>query len=144
MKINYLVKLKKINLNEQLVNNILNLAANILKIKKGFEVSVIIIGDQKIKSLNKKFRKKNQVTDVLSFSAQEGNQILPQETDYLGEIFICYPQIIRQAKKYNNSIKDEFSLLLVHGFLHLLGYDHIKQSDYLKMKKLEEKIIVKL
>jgi probable rRNA maturation factor len=144
MKINYLVKLKKINLNKQLVNNILNLAANILKIKKGFEVSVIIIGDQKIKSLNKKFRKKNQVTDVLSFSAQEGNQILPQEVDYLGEIFICYPQVIRQAKKYNNSIKDEFSLLLVHGFLHLLGYDHIKQADYLKMKKLEEKIIVKL
>lgn len=102
----------------------------ILKIKLP-EISVVIVGDTKIKVLNKKYLKRNRVTDVLAFN--------------YGEIFICLPQAKRQAKKLGHSLKKELGILLIHGLLHIAGYDDQTKKGYNKMankqKELWEKAI---
>lgn len=90
------------------------------------EISLVIIGEAKIKELNKKYRKKNRVTDVLAF-------------DY-GEIFICLPQAKRQAKQIGHSLKKELAILLIHGILHLAGYDDERKRDYNKIVKKQDEI----
>ena len=86
-----------------------------LKIVKLEELSLVLVGEGRIKALNKKYKGKNKVTDVLSF-------------DY-GEIFICVPQAKKQAKKLNHSLKEELSFLLIHGILHIAGYNHKQQKE---------------
>lgn len=83
------------------------------------EVSVVIVNEAKIKELNKKYRKRNKVTDVLAF-------------DY-GEIFICLPRAKKQAKQLKHSLKKELAILLIHGILHLAGYSDETKQDYNKM-----------
>jgi probable rRNA maturation factor len=133
-------------INNKLVKKIISLTAKEVKQEGNFEITILLIGDKKIRSLNKKYRHKDSVTDVLSFSQKEGQAIvLPdKEAHYLGDIFIAYPQVIKQAKKYNHSDKEEFSLLLIHGVLHLLGYDHVTKKDDITMKQIQEKIMTKL
>lgn len=94
------------------------------------EVSLVIVGEKKIKELNRKYRKKNKVTDILAF-------------DY-GEIFICLPQAKKQAKKLGHSLKKELAILLIHGILHLAGYDDRAKKDYNKMIKKQQEIWQKL
>ena len=105
------------------------------------QISIVIVGDQGIKTLNQKYRKKNEVTDVLSFvqSDIEAKYRLTND-QYLGEIFIDFRQAERQAE----NIKDEILNLLVHGYLHLKGYTHDNDKDMTKMKKLTEKIVLKI
>ena len=93
--------------------------------------------------LNRKYRKINQVTDVLSFPL--GSFKLPKKIPHLlGDIVICIPKLKEQAKKNSNSLKNEFELLLVHGFLHLLGFDHEKNRESWEktLKKLYQKQIL--
>ncbi len=107
-----------------------------LAIKKS--VSIVLVKDKKIQELNKIYRRKNKVTDVLSFGDWN-------DQEFLGEIIICLPQAKRQAKKYNTSLEQELTRLLVHGILHLSGFDH-EQSKLKekKMFKLQEEIIEKI
>lgn len=105
----------------------------VYKIKKR-EVSIAIVGDTRIRSLNNIYRKKDKVTDVLSF---EG------EGDYLGEIIICFNQIKRQAKKANRKVEDELIFILVHGFLHLVGMNDETEINRLKMIKKGNELIDK-
>lgn len=119
---------------------LLKKASQELKLKNK-EVSVAIVGETAIKQLNTTYRKRNKVTDVLSFSERDVNKKELIAGGYLGEIVICYPQAKRQAKKYGHSFKKEFSLLFIHGFLHLLGYNHEKSKDAEVMEALEEKIL---
>ena len=113
-----------------------------IKSAKNLEVSVAVVGDSAIKKLNKAYRGKDEVTDVLSFdemsSAVEKHFMAK---DFLGEIVICYQQAKRQAKKSRHSLGDEIQLLLTHGFLHLLGYDHQVKKEAIKMRSMEEKIV---
>lgn len=108
-----------------------------LGIKKG--VSIVLAGDKKIKSLNSLYRRKNRVTDVLSF----GDFSIPSgEKDFLGEIVICLPQARRQAKSYGISVKQELARLLLHGILHLAGYEHEKGGKEEKeMSRMQERIL---
>lgn len=94
------------------------------------ELSIVLVGDAKIKSLNTKYRKKNRITDVLAF-------------DY-GEIIICLPQAKRQAKELKHSLKKELAILLVHGILHLAGYNDETVDGYNAMTKMQNKIIKNL
>lgn len=107
-----------------------------LAIKKN--ISIVLVKDKKIQELNRIYRKKNKVTDVLSFGDWN-------DKEFLGEIIICLPQAKRQAKKYNTTLKQELTRLLVHGILHLAGFDH-EQSKLKekKMFKLQEEIIEKI
>lgn len=129
---------KKISL--KLIKQWLKKAQSVLKLKKDLEISIGIVGDEEMKKLNKIYRGKNKITDVLSFG--EVDSKFSSGQDYLGEIIICYPQSVRQAKKAKQTISQEIELLLVHGLLHLLGHDHEKIKENKVMRDLEQKIIV--
>jgi len=102
----------------------------VLKLKK--EVSLVLVGDAKMKEVNKKYRQKNQTTDVLSF-------------EELNEIFICLPVAKRQAKLLKTGLKPELTRLLVHGIVHLEGYNHEKSAREAKrMFAVEAKILNKI
>lgn len=96
------------------------------------EVSVAIVGDKTISKLNKRYLHKNVATDVLAFTGED---------NFLGEIIIDYEQTKRQAVIYNSSIKDELVFVLVHGLLHLIGYDDKTEKERREMEKLAEKFI---
>ena len=96
------------------------------------EVSIAFVGSMRMKELNKKYRKKDKLTDVLSFSG---------ENNFLGEIVINYTQIKKQAKKFNNNPTEELVFILVHGLLHLLGYKDETEVGQREMEKLGEKFI---
>ena|SRR3989338_1037768 len=114
---------------------VLNAGLKAAKFKGKAEVSVNLVGEGKMRSLNKKHRKKDKPTDVLSFPLGGGN----------GDIFICLSIAKKQAKSENMSIEKKLAQLTVHGFLHLLGYDHeISPKEAKSMLKLEEKILSNL
>lgn len=98
------------------------------KIKK--EISIAILSPAEIKKLNKIYRQKNKVTDVLSFNLDD-EQIL-------GEIVICLDQAKKQAKEKKTSLQAELKLLVVHGTLHLLGYDHEISTASAERQEAEE------
>lgn len=108
------------------------------KIKLNGDLEVNIVGDKEIKDLNYRFRGLNKVTDVLSFAWQEDKII---KTKSLGQIYICYPQIERQAKELSVNTAEEFTRMLTHGLLHIMGYDHVRKSDAKKMFKIQEEIV---
>ena len=85
------------------------------------EVSLAFVGDRAIRTLNRKFMKKDRPTDVLSFPLGEKG---PDGKYYLGDIMIAVPVAFRQAKEKGHALDRELRLLAIHGFLHLLGYDH--------------------
>ncbi len=120
------------------------LAKKILKEenKKEAELNIILVGQGRIKKLNKKYRGKNKITDVLSFSSQKNKKefIVPlEEKKKLGEVVICLRRVRKNAKRYNSDFKEELTRVLIHGILHLLGYDHEKSEvEAKKMKKKEE------
>lgn len=110
------------------------------KIKLNGELEINIVGKKEITDLNFRFRGLNKVTDVLSFAWQEDKII---KTESLGQIYICYPQIVRQATELSVNVKEEFVRMLIHGLLHILGYDHVKKQDAKKMFKIQEEIVSK-
>lgn len=90
------------------------------------ELSIALVGQARIKELNKKYRKKNRVTDVLSFNYDDS-----------GEVVICLKETRKNALKYQSTFKRESARALIHGILHLLGYDHEKTE--IGAEKMEEK-----
>ena len=117
------------------------ISASILRaVEKGrAELSVALVGDEEMRPLNAKYRKKNKTTDVLSFSADPG---ISSEAGLLGDVIISIEQAKRQAKERNHSLKKEMVTLLIHGILHLLGYDHERSQRQAKiMASLEQKLL---
>ena len=101
-------------------------------------ISLAFVDEVEIKKLNKKFRKKNKPTDVLSFSAQGGPASGGEsEKNYLGEIVICPTVVKENAEKDKITFKKELIKVFIHGILHLLGYDHEKSEK--GAKEMEEK-----
>ena len=104
-------------------------------------LNIVIVDNKKIQELNKIYRDKDAVTDVISFAFEESDNLKYDNMRFLGEIYISYDKCVEQAKEYGHSIKREFCYLAVHGLLHLLGYDHIKEEDKKIMRALEEEIL---
>ena len=104
--------------------------------RKNHEFSVLLTNNKKMKKLNFKFRKKNKTTDVLSFPIKIKNK----NSLYIGDIAISY-EIIKNRSKETNFFT-EFDKMWIHGYLHLIGYDHKKLDDYSKMFR-KEKLILK-
>lgn len=103
------------------------------------EITVVFSDDGFIKLLNKRYRQKASATDVLSFGQKAS---LPgQSVKILGDIVISVDAAKKQAKEYGNSIKKEIVILIIHGFYHILGYDHYRKNDYKSMKKKENKAL---
>jgi len=94
--------------------------------KEKLELSIVLVGQARIRKLNKKYRRKNRSTDVLSFTYDDS-----------GEIVICLPEVKKNAKKFHSPLQKELAKVLIHGILHLLGYDHEKSEK--AAKEMEEK-----
>ena len=107
---------------------------------KGKKVSLTLLlsNNKNIKKLNKKFRKKNKPTNILSFPSE--NKFNLNKNLYLGDMTISYEFINIPSFVTNLEFKEKVVKIFIHGFLHLLGYDHIKLKDFKKMLKEEEKI----
>ncbi|OGH86256.1 MAG: rRNA maturation RNase YbeY [Candidatus Magasanikbacteria bacterium RIFOXYC12_FULL_33_11] len=114
------------------------------KNKKDGLISVNIVGDKKIREINKNYRGKDKVTDVISFALEEGENFFQMGEKDFGDIFICLPQIKRQAKENNISAREEMTRMLVHGVLHILGFDHMKEKDAKTMFAMQEKFVKNL
>jgi probable rRNA maturation factor len=100
------------------------------------ELSVLFIGDRAMRTLNKTWRNKDRTTDVLSFPLREG-RFLHIQPDMLGDIVISVPVAARQAKDAGHSLTFELERLLVHGLVHLLGYDH--EQGLKEARRMERK-----
>lgn len=149
MEIEYLVfnnnktssRLLKI-INES-IKNVLKSNILIKFLKKNYHnsskisLAIILIDKNSSKKLNQIWRKKNKIPDVLSFPMLDDDG----KTKILGDIFLTTEKI---AKENKNDLMDGFQKIILHGILHLLGFDHIKDSDYQKMVKLESKILKEL
>lgn len=105
--------------------------------KENSYISVALVEESRIKELNKKYRKKNKPTDVLSFNQIESGSL--SKLKGLGEIIICPRQVKKNALKLKIDFEKELVFCLIHGILHLLGYDHeVSQSESEKMAKKED------
>ncbi len=140
----------KQKLNKKHLNEVAYKTLEIIEFKKPTEISLVISGEKRMKSLNRKYRNINEITDVLSFGNKEprNNSVKfidpPNKIIYLGDIFICYRRVIKQASRKKHSTKKELDILLIHGILHLIGYDHKENYENSEMKILEEKILTVL
>lgn len=103
--------------------------------------SIVFVGDEEIHQLNRDYRNVDRITDVISFAFEDSQDMVYNDIRVLGDIYICIPQMKRQAIEYGHSEKRELSFLAVHGLLHLLGYDHMTQEDEQKMFSLQELIL---
>ena len=109
-------------------------------ISKKVSFSLLLSNNKSIKKLNRNFRNKNKSTDILSFPLSESNRIRISKETYLGDIIISYNFIDKPKSQSFKSFRKKLVKIFIHGFLHLLGFDHIKDKDYMKMLKEEEKI----
>lgn len=104
-------------------------AALSLENHAGAGVSIVLTDDESIHEYNLNYRGVDRPTDVLSFTAAEGELLLAPPDGFIGDIIISVPKAYEQAGQLGHSPEREIMFLTVHGILHLLGYDHIKQSD---------------
>ena len=107
-------------------------------IKKKISLTILLSNNKNIKKLNKKFRNKNKATDVLSFPSEKNLNI--KESPYIGDIIVSYEFMNKPKALSVLEFKNKVTKIFIHGFLHLLGYDHIKLKDFKKMLAEEERI----
>ena len=107
-------------------------------IKKKISLTVLLSNNKNIKKLNKKFRNKNKATDILSFPSEKKINI--KKSPYIGDIVISYDFMNKPKALSILEFKNKVTKIFIHGFLHLLGYDHIKLKDF-KVMLIEEEII---
>ena len=109
------------------------------------ELSIVLTNDAEVKKLNRIYRGKNKTTDVLSFPLLEGKKFPAglKENVALGDVVVSVPQTKRQALEAGKPFKAELALLVVHGVLHLLGYDHVTLTQEKKMFALQDSLLKK-
>ena len=109
------------------------------------ELSIVLTGDREVRKLNRLYRKKDKTTDVLSFPLLEGVQLRSGRKDAvaLGDVVISVPQTRRQAVQQGKDFRGELALLLTHGILHLLGYDHRTRAEEKRMFGLQNRLLRK-
>lgn len=115
------------------------------------ELGLVITGQERIQELNRVYRGKDRPTDVLSFNMianpeETGVEVTPFVTPpdgilHLGEVIISYPQAVMQAQEREHSVKKEMAILIIHGVLHLCGYDHEKTEEARLMRAREAEIL---
>jgi len=114
------------------------------------ELGLLITDDETVRKLNQEYRGIDEPTDVLSFALVErkpGSSPFitpPDDLLHLGEVVISYPQAVRQAEENNHKVEEEVALLVIHGILHLLGYEHDEPAREREMRALEERVLSKV
>ncbi|MBN8236671.1 rRNA maturation RNase YbeY [Halobacillus kuroshimensis] len=129
-----------------MIQRILEFAGGREGITGDAEVSVSFVDNKEIQELNRNYRQKDEPTDVISFAMQETGEgevdILDENLPMmLGDIVISVDKAKEQAEDYHHSLEREFGFLALHGFLHLLGYDHLNEEDEKKMFTRQEDIL---
>lgn len=139
---------KKVILSQALQTRLcraLRSAAKLYDLPNKCEVGVLLTDNRKIKKLNNQYRNKNEATDVLSFALNEGDSMPMQEQQpLLGDIVISVERALQQSIEYEHSLERELTYLAIHGFLHLLGYDHMNEAEKKEMRAQEEDILEQL
>lgn len=146
MKISLSIQHKSgFNVNRAEIRNAVKktLAVNGRKTSDPYEISVVFTGREEIREMNREYRNINRTTDVISFAFAEGEgaQFAPF---LLGDIFICPEVVADHAEKFKTTFENELMFVVVHGVLHLLGFDHNRKSDRDKMREAEDIIMNKL
>ncbi|MDL2211500.1 rRNA maturation RNase YbeY [Erysipelotrichaceae bacterium OttesenSCG-928-M19] len=127
------------NIYETLFNELAIKAYQHLKLVDNYEISVTLVSNEVIHQMNREYRNKDYITDVISF---ENDLQYSFEDDLdLGDVFISVAKAIEQANEYQHSLKRELCFLFVHGLLHCLGYDHQDEESEKEMFKLQEVIL---
>ncbi|CAM2760067.1 rRNA maturation RNase YbeY [Dolosigranulum pigrum] len=133
----------------QMVQDVLAYAADYLELEENCAMSVIIVDNEEIQNINREYRQKDAVTDVISFALEESVveddfpaiQEVMDESRELGDIFVSFQRAQEQAVEYGHSFKRELGFLVVHGFLHLNGYDHMTEEEEAEMFDLQRDIL---
>lgn len=106
---------------------------------KNAEFNIIFVDNERIWEINRQYRKKDSVTDVISFAFEDNEEFINEEYRLLGEIYISIDKAREQAVEYGHSELRELAFLAIHGLLHLLGYDHMeKEEEEIMIQKQEE------
>lgn len=125
---------------KKITNNVLKLVLD-EKGRSSAEVSVVYVDDEEMKNLNRNYRGARKSTDVLAFPMNDG-KFAVINPDMLGDIVINVPAARRQAEMNEQSLERELTVLLIHGLLHLLGYDHMTRDEEESMKELETEYLM--
>ena len=128
---------------EALLNKVADYAMKSEDVNNGV-VNIIIVDNKKIREINKEYRKIDKETDVISFALEDDDTFIELPIRVLGDIYISIDKVKVQASEYGHSEKREICFLVVHGILHLLGYDHMNASDEKVMFSKQEKILDEL
>lgn len=129
------------NVSEKMeLKKLINYAVKYLNLKD-IEFGVIFVDNNKIKELNRIYRNIDRETDVITFRLADYEEVIFNNVNILGDIYISLDKALSQSIEYNHSYLRELSFLLIHGFLHLLGYDHMNEEDEKVMFKLQEEIL---
>ena len=143
VKVNSKSWYKKIKNPKKYFSKKLKKIPKIVKFFKGKNITftILLTNSLNMKKLNKRFRNRNKSTDVLSFPFFSSNNLkfMKEKKFYIGDIVTSYEIINYRSKK--NNILSEFDKAWVHGLLHLVGYDHIRNQDYFRMNKIEKRIL---
>ena len=140
-------------LDDRWLKSVARLTLEAVEVKPPVEMGLFITDSETIQALNKTYRAKDKPTDVLAFYtqphiAQENAESefvpAPDGVHHLGEVVISYPQAVTQAQQQGHSINQELTILVVHGTLHLLGFDHEKPEEKRLMRAKEKEILKKL
>jgi len=128
------------------IERIINFAAKKQNVEQQSEVSVTFVSNERIQEINREYRDKDKPTDVISFAMEElgEGEVELVGTDMprvLGDIIISIPKAVEQAEEYGHSFLRELGFLAVHGFLHLLGYDHMTEEEEKEMFTLQKEIL---
>ena len=131
---------------QQVILNVINAVAKLVRLPKNTEVSVMVVDNSYIQEPNLIYRQQNRPTDVLSFAMNELGEEEPDydfggEVNILGDIVVSLEQAQVQAEEYGHSLNRELGYLIAHGMLHLLGYDHENEDEKKLMRNLEEKVM---
>lgn len=122
------------------LKDLLDYALNYMKIDNA-EFNVIIIDNEKIHEINREYRGVDRPTDVITFALEDHKDIEFEDIRLLGDVYISIEKARSQAEEYGHSLKREISFLTIHGLLHLLGYDHMEETEEKEMFKLQNEIL---
>ena len=138
-------------INEQWVNDIVNAILKELDLSNKVELGLVITDNETVRQLNREYRNLDEYTDVLAFHMphySENSKVdfitPPDNVNHLGDIIISYPQAVKQAAEQGHQTIDELVILIIHGILHLLGYDHELPEEEILMHHKAEMIRRKL
>ncbi|WP_239739260.1 rRNA maturation RNase YbeY [Mammaliicoccus sp. P-M59] len=125
------------------IESLLTFAAKKENITEEAELSISFVDEEEIQAINRDYRDKDKVTDVISFSLEEDEPEIEglDIPRVLGDIIICLEVAKEQAESYNHSLSRELGFLALHGFLHLLGYDHMTEEDEKEMFSRQDEIL---